>query len=216
MSLDRKQAMVIGAGAVAVALLALIARWLVPASTSNGWHDTVGTASNLLQMAAIIIGGWWTYRLFVRQRNDYTRANVTHDIQHIDLGHGHRLLHVVARIHNVGNVPLEPPRTSTTVQRVLPSSVEMQEQLDTAPIPAGEHEVDWPVIAEIEIDLASDAFVLEPGESDRIHMDFVIPAEVSVVLVHTMLYCGEKDPEQYWDAASLLDLAAAPAATGRN
>ncbi|MFL5561741.1 MAG: hypothetical protein ACJ79K_09730 [Gemmatimonadaceae bacterium] len=208
MRLDRSQAGVIAVGAVAVALLAVVARVLVPHSADSGWHDTVGAANDLLQMTAIIVGGWWTYRLFVRQRNDFTRANVTHSLQHVDLGDELRLLHVIARIENVGNVPLEPPSAWATIQQVLPLSAEGRATLHKSPIPDGEHEVDWPVIGEQEIDLAGDGFVLEPGESDKYHMDFIIPAAVRVVQVHTMVYCGGDDDEQYWDATSLLDLTA--------
>lgn len=203
MHLGKQQVGLVLMGVLAAAGLTLLTRWLVPQST-NGWGDTIETANNLLQMAAIVVGGWWAYRLFVRQRHDITRANIAHEIQQIELGSGHRLIRVIAHISNVGNVPLRPPRSSTTVQQVLPLVGKYRERVGRGTlVPNGEYEIDWEVIGEHEIDLKTDAFVLEPGESDRYHMDFVIPAEVSAVQIHTMVYCGGDDAEQYWDATSL-------------
>ena len=63
-----------------------------------------------------MVGGWWTYRLFVRQRVDQARADVTHAVQEFPLRAGNRLLRVLVEIRNVGNVELRPPSGSTLIQ----------------------------------------------------------------------------------------------------
>jgi hypothetical protein len=47
---------------------------VIPAA-AIGW---IGAINDIAQVVALALGGLWTYRLFVRQRQNSTRANVTH------------------------------------------------------------------------------------------------------------------------------------------
>jgi hypothetical protein len=65
------------------------------------WPATFGALANVAQIVAIAVGGWWTYRLFVHQRVDQARADVTHVVQNFPLRAGNRLIRVTVQIRNV-------------------------------------------------------------------------------------------------------------------
>jgi hypothetical protein len=174
------------------------------------WSIIIDNLSNLTTILAILIGGWWTYLLFIRQRQDYSRAILKQDVQQIKLDEINRLLNIRIDIENVGNRLITPPKCSTTVQQVLPVPDEITQRMQNKIplVPEGEIEVDWKVIARREFSLGEDNIdlELEPGESDQLYLDFIIPVAVTVVQVHTMIFCGDEDSEQFWDVQSLVKL----------
>ena len=48
--------------------------------TSCDWATIITLAKDVLTGAAIILGGIWTYMLFIRTRQKYPRANITHGL----------------------------------------------------------------------------------------------------------------------------------------
>src|SRR5882724_10236510 len=82
---------------------------------SINWPLTLEAASNAAQVVALLLAGIWTYRLFVRQRLDHARANVTHRVDCVPLDSAHWLVRVSMRLQNVGNVPIRPPSADLAV-----------------------------------------------------------------------------------------------------
>ncbi|HVF40738.1 MAG TPA: hypothetical protein VM939_12640, partial [Gemmatimonadaceae bacterium] len=55
----------------------------------------------------------------------------------------------------------------------------------------------------------------EPGEHERIYCDFIIPATVTMVEIHTMVQCSADQNSQHWEDEVLVNIAeAAPAKVG--
>jgi hypothetical protein len=42
---------------------------------------TIANISELIKLAALLIGGWWTWTLFVRQRTGVARANLSQTVK---------------------------------------------------------------------------------------------------------------------------------------
>ena len=57
-------------------------------------------------VAAVIVGGIWSYWLFVQNRQKYPRASISPHITHRHIGNDNLLLHVSVTISNVGDVLL--------------------------------------------------------------------------------------------------------------
>jgi hypothetical protein len=137
----------------------------------------------------IVVGGVWTYRLFVKKRQKYPRASVRHDISHRKLGGGHVLLNVRATISNAGEVLLSLESAETRVQQILPLGATLLDDIREGKdlVPAGETEVPWPSLFNRKSERKKGEFQIEPGESDSIQYDFVLPERVRTVEVYTYL-----------------------------
>lgn len=170
----------------------------VPATTASttpqpipAWLQTVKAYSDALQppitVLAIVIGGIWTYRLFVQHRQKFPRANISQRVTSWSLSPKDRLLHVAVSVENVGQTLIELAWGFVRVQQVLPLDEAVGSHLACGddPVQEGECEVLWPQLCERRCDWANAPREVEPGESDEYHFDFVIPESTQVVEVYT-------------------------------
>jgi hypothetical protein len=142
--------------------------------------EIVDIAEPLATIIAILVGGFWSYMLFVRNRQKYPRAKISHQIAHKKISDEKVLLHVSTKISNIGNVLLSIISGRTWVQQVIPSQ---EKVLDS--IPRGETEINWPSIGDKITKWEEGKFEIEPGEDDQICYDFVIDADVQTVKVYS-------------------------------
>ena len=172
------------------------------------WPLTFSALADVAQIAAVVVGAIWTYRLFVRQRLGQERANVKHAVDHRVLDKNSRLVRVLIELENIGSVMLNPPKGETSVQQVLPVADEIAKLLAEGeePFENGATEFDWPVIATREYDLKAEDVSLEPGEVERLLCDFIIPIDIRTIEVHTIVYCSSRANAQFWDETTLHDL----------
>ena len=61
----------------------------------------------LVEIAAIIVAGLWSYRLFIKKREDYTYAELERNITHWNLDNETVYLSVFIKLKNAGNVLLK-------------------------------------------------------------------------------------------------------------
>ena len=162
-------------------------------------------ALNCAQVLALAVAGWWTYTRFIKQRQPYPRATVELVIAHRELDADHTFLRVVAKINNVGTALLATDELRADVYQVLPVAPETAARLTRkALVPAGEREADLPCI-----ESRSGPFhaQIEPGEWDEFGFDFVIPHEVSTVLLYTYIKnVTQRRRELGWTVTKLYDL----------
>jgi hypothetical protein len=175
------------------------------------WPAAAGVASDLAQVIAFIAAGTWTYRLFVKNRMDRQRAELTQWGNSVRLGNNSILLHIVLEVKNVGAVELCPHRVRVEIRSVLNSATPFV-------LPRDAHNVEYqahllgnhlPEIANCSVDTVADGLTLEPGESERYPFDFVLPATHSVVQVHSKVRGDEMSDGLYWDETTIIDLRAA-------
>ncbi len=136
---------------------------------------------------AIIVGGIWSYLLFVRQRLRYPAANIAHEISTIGITEKHILVNVAASIENKGKVLLRLTSCFTRLQRIRPLdedfSLIMESRGDL--VEDGETEVDWPLLGVRDFCHEGGMIELEPGEKEELVADFVIGRDVRAIVAYT-------------------------------
>jgi hypothetical protein len=156
---------------------------------SVNWPVTFEAWSHIAQVMALAIGAWWTYRLFVRERVDKARANITHGIQCIPLSDAHRLVRIVVHIHNPGNVEIQPPSGNT--------------KLEYAKFEANNKGLRWEKHSERKLPFKRDDLAIEPGEEERYSVDFIVPADCELFQIKTEVDCGRHYKGEFWTETSL-------------
>jgi hypothetical protein len=177
------------------------------------WSTTADVILKLAQTIALVVAGWWTYSLFVKQRHDRRRANLTHRLMELAIEGERTVVRVEVVVQNIGNVVLAPPKGTVKLYQVRPLPPEVLDALstvDTTDTTRGDPaacELPWKRIAKMSFLIGEDNMVLEPGESDFLACDFVIPALVTSIFVRTELLCGDEDaPDQHWHHETLHEL----------
>ena len=167
----------------------------------KSFKETAEITQSIFTIFAIFCGGFWTYMLFNPERdiNPHLeiQQNVSSDLaikDHVNL------LQVSIELSNKGNTRLLLDKGYVNVEQVKPltdcidkkrcASEQIKDALNTA-YPKGEG-FSWPLLAKRMIETKLD---IEPGETDYIDVEFVIPSEVKAIRVYTFLRNNKKSDE---------------------
>lgn len=151
-------------------------------------------------IAALIAGGIWTYMIFVHRREARPRLQTQHEVVHMAIDAERRWVRVKLYLKNIGDVLVRTDAYDIYVQQVLPidpdaaaSAISIQSQATGSP-----REIDWPLLQSRVLErskrrkgaipdpvAAIQELRLEPKEADELVVDFVIPAEVSIIQVYS-------------------------------
>lgn len=184
------------------------------------WKTIVDIVSGLVTIGAILVGAWWAYTKFIRERTPNRHANLELVISDRALTSDQALIHVAATVTNTGTTLIKLSSLRVEVLRVLPLTDEIAEKVDARELPKliGA-ETAWPLIKREKCQWGAGQFEIEPDEHDGIGFDFLIPGEIKTVFVYAYLENSEKSVEGRqigWSASAFHDLAAAPADAGSN
>lgn len=170
-------------------------------------EQIVRIARDAATVIALIVGGAWTYWLFVQDRQKYPRATIRHRIRHWRIGEGKILLHVDVVMRNTGNVLISIVESRTTVQQVLPVSEDIRQTIRAGGdlIQDGQSDVEWPTIGDIQLRYPKDECEIEPSESQEIEHDFILGDDVRTVQVYSHVRNVRKK-DLSWDLTTLYDI----------
>jgi len=170
--------------------------------------DSTKTAIEILEsaskIAALIVGGFWTYLLFIKKRSAYPRAAVSHDVTLVPLNDERALLRVSITIRNTSEVLLAVESIRVELKRISPF-------VDESPALgyAGHgraFEYPWPMVGEAK---PRPDLEIEPGESDAVHLDFIVERTTSSVQVYSYVKNVKKRGREIgWNCTSVHHLAA--------
>jgi hypothetical protein len=162
----------------------------------------------LLTIAAILVGGAWTYTLFVQQRQPYPKLQIEHKVSHYFLPDKRILLTVDQELKNTGSVVLRLPVRELRVSQVLPFDPDLRKALQGKdPLDVRQEELEWPLLHQRVSKDEKDAIQLEPGESDSLHHELLLPGDVETVQVLSYLKnVTIKDRELGWRQTTLYTL----------
>lgn len=157
----------------------------------------IETITNITQAIvttiALIVAGFWTYLIFVRTRQRYPRVEITHDVFDIAILEEKRLLRVTIIVRNHGKVLLELVYGRVWIQQVVPfpDAFLSAVQRDQDPVVTGSdspgEEYGWPIIAERNLVWTQEHREVEPGETERIDCDLIVPKSSQTVVIYTYL-----------------------------
>jgi hypothetical protein len=100
------------------------------------------------------------------------------------------ILHTIAKVRNLGEVALKIKGIQIRAHRILPPPLEIAAKVREGddPVDSGQSEVNWTLAAEArECDWSNEPHVVEPGETEEIPLDLVIPSTVDAVEVYTYI-----------------------------
>lgn len=138
-------------------------------------------------VSALVIGGVWTYLLFVRQRQRFPRAEVEHEIAWSPLTNDQALVHVSVEVKNVGNSLIRLTDGYVQIQQVRPLESALESRIVSGidPVEDGCAEIEWPLLGRRDCDWQDEPREIEPGETDGFPFDFVIPVSVATIEVYS-------------------------------
>ena len=128
--------------------LATIVQTVVAKMNVGFWKDVSAIIQALLTSAGIIIGGIWTYLLFVRQRLHFPKVKIALSLTDAILPDGNRLVHTELKIDNVGSVILCSDYAELRLQQVVPVPKEINTIIVDGkdPVQEGNSEIVWPML----------------------------------------------------------------------
>jgi len=147
------------------------------------WKEFFDIIQAAITSIGIVIGGIWTYLLFVRQRLAFPKVDINLCIDAKLLPEGSRLIHAELKIVNIGNVIFKSNYAELRLRQVVPVPDNLIDTIKNGfdPVPDGRTEIEWPMIAGREWKWSEGGFEIEPGESDSLHADYVIPKNIKIL-----------------------------------
>jgi hypothetical protein len=146
----------------------------------------------------ILVAGVWTYRLFVKNREEFPKASLTQVVSFWNSDDGNRLIRVSMTIKNEGNVLVKIPSGFTWIQQMKPWPDEL---LKAKPVT---QEIAWPLIESRDLD---SGWEIEPKETEIISMDFVINQAFAQILVYSFIKNPKKETTG-WPVTTIIDFEA--------
>jgi hypothetical protein len=161
--------------------------------------------SDIATICAIVVGGIWTYRLFVKKREDYARAVIKQEIEEHKILPEKYLLRVTIYVQNIGSVAVYPTKSITKINKITPlTDVSLKGLLEKRPdIGDSDDTILWPDVFIREQNLEDDDFYVEPGETEQIWTDFIVDDDTQIIQIYSKVYCGKKYGNLYWDAVKV-------------
>jgi hypothetical protein len=139
--------------------------------------DVFSILQAIATITAMIIGGIWTYRKFIKQRLHYPRIDLSMTVECIPVSETHNLIHVAILHVNKGETLLQSENAELRLRQVLPLPNEIEAEVKKGNINLTEpySYVEWPMLQIKNWDFTGEnSFEIEPEESDSLHADFFI------------------------------------------
>lgn len=169
----------------------------------------LNTIQSLVIIAAIVVAGLWTYVLFIRTRQKFPRADVSHLIEHRAISNNSLHVRITIRIANRGDVLLSLVSGQIRLQQILPPPAEVLNVIQQGgdPVGEGDTEIQWPLLHERELIKKGNDIEIEPNEDDEITCDFVIDSNLQTIQVYTYLKNETKRKREIgWSRTTVYDL----------
>jgi hypothetical protein len=157
------------------------------------WAEVKDIADSIQATAtaiAIVVGGIWTYLLFIQKRQKFPRAKIGHQVTQRIIGKGKLLLSIDTIISNDGDVLLSLKSGEISVRQMLPPKAQLLDILNGEP---GSEIRQWqPLVPIRNPTWQKGELEIEPGESQQLPCHFVIDDNVETILVTTYIRNFEK------------------------
>lgn len=169
------------------------------------WKDAVGTINGLITIAAIFVSGYWSYRLFIRRRLGYPRADITQTVTHRHLPDGKVFIRATVTISNKGESLLTIEQGFTRFLLVAPYDADGYKEL-YGERTSDQSRIDWHTCGKVWY-CPKEPREIEPGETDEIHFDFIYDDWPRTIIAFTCFENPKKKRKAFvWDKATLYDL----------
>jgi hypothetical protein len=183
-------------------------------SDKDCWDKVASLSEIVLAVAqtfAIIVGGIWTWLLFVKKRLQYPRAKVEHYITNRLITEDKALVQVTVMVSNTGDVLLTLISAETWVQKVMPLSDKLLVSIGNGedPVKQGKTEIEWPLIEDRQEQWERGNCQIEPGENEKFFYDYIVDRKVETIRVYSYFKnTTQRKREIGWSLATIYELTA--------
>jgi hypothetical protein len=159
----------------------------------GAWKDVLAAAQSVATVIALLIGGFWTYWVFVENREDLPHANISESVTGRLISPEWYWLQVSVTITNAGKHLVAIGDADITVQQILPLPDNISKNIVTKQdsVPRDAFVIPWHGLCRYA---RPSKISVEPGEHDTTTFDFVIPAWVRLVKIYSFF----KHPKIGW------------------
>lgn len=193
--------------------------------------DVAGVIQSILTITAIILAGIW----FFMRAEVTPKANISHTLEHEQITDKWTWVHVGVIISNPGLRRLELRHGTFRIQGIMPLGDIIKEKIKKgeAVIPKDDAIVEWPTIGKIYVNEDRKTEIIceneyenrdikidiDPGESQKLVVEFLIPSFVKAVRIYSHVYrdkscwenaisfCGFENGKKIgWYEVSIYDL----------
>jgi hypothetical protein len=159
---------------------------MTEAAGSKRLVEVLQAIQSLVTTIAIVVGGIWTYNLFILQRQGYPRLKIEHSVREIPLSENRLLLVVDIGHSNLGTVRVSLPAGQVKLYELRPLTLEISEELNAANPSARDQQSDvWELLESREGQWEASPLLIEPGESNQLHYEFVLSSDVRAVQIYS-------------------------------
>ena len=164
-------------------------------------QDALAALESIVTSLAILAGGIWALRLYLKKREPKPKARIKHTLTHRRLPGNQIWLRVDLSLDNCGNSLLRPKKGLTRVSQILPLHGILPGRLS----PPFSRERAWPQLFDDESDWTE--MSIEPGEEDSVAYDFVLPGHVKTVLIYSHVENADAgDTPVGWQRATVYEI----------
>lgn len=169
-------------------------------------EQLAGATESVATIAALVVAGIWTFRLFVKNRLAKPRAETEHQVHVTDLGPLGYLIHVSLKVRNQSVVLMKIASGEMRFVPMLPLKRDLEESIKEHRdvVPPGETEIRWSDAQILEFDWRSEPREIEPQECDTFHFDFVAAKPLAVFQIYSHI-CNHAKRGQVigWNTTSI-------------
>lgn len=169
-------------------------------------ESIAAAAESIITVFALLVGGWWSYQLFVRKREKYPRAKTTHSLCSLGRVPGKKLIRVSVKVENAGGVLLMLDKGTVCIYTVqpLPEDWHISALAGKTP-PRGDHcEFEWPLVEEFELNWQAGNYRIEPQESEDFHFDVAVEESIQSLQIYSYFRnVTEKKKELGWNCTTI-------------
>jgi hypothetical protein len=188
---------------IATAVLLLLAWCVIHGYSIDDQAKAVGITKDILTIIALALGGFWTLRIYVKQRNDAFAIDVKQSVVVVRLPGGW-LLKVSAAIRNIGKTRVQLSLWRYRADLLLPLTPDSEKAMATAGA-FSESAAPWPAIADATLSGKDFGFFIEPGATQTESANMILPAWVEVVQIYSF-FSGPPDLTRGWWDRTFIDL----------
>lgn len=183
--------------------------WLLPAGELK---DAAGIVQAVITAAAIIAGGIIAAYKLQLFRDFVPHLTISHEVSHRPVGDSYVHIAVKAALHNTSKVRVGIRAGIFRIHQIAPMADSEIEDIYFQVFGTRELlDLQWPTLEEIQPAWDENELTIEPGETHRHTIEFIVLVDHKTVLIYTYFYNpnyseGRKAP-QGWGEATVYDIS---------
>lgn len=191
---------------LAVILIGILI-FIILAKTLN-WVKTSLIIENLMTSLGIIVAGWWTYKLFIQQREDKPKLETKINHEFVKVTDSKTLLNFKIYLYNIGNVALKSDWAIIRLFKISPLSDELIEAVNCQPDPISDDQTEYEgdYLNYRIFNLSKINFHIEPGETHTLYAHFFVDSGTQVVRINFFIKNLYLEENKGWKTNELIKI----------